>query len=177
MTSSVWLLRSKVHNTGNTGKKRKVKRTPVLTCYSWRTQWRREQKLASVASHERDLEERQQHQPSHQSIVSWGALKIVSKLLTFMLMAALRFSSNLTVAAQCKTTSTCQKEVKVKVESKQSCKERKQMTPVMWELLCPPHWGPSQEVQCLRALLLLSSWHCYPGATNNEWNMFSCQSS
>ena len=55
----------------------------------------------------------------------------MSKLLTFMLMAALRFSSNLTVAAQCKTTSTCQKEVKVKVESKQSCKERKQMTPVM----------------------------------------------
>ena len=55
----------------------------------------------------------------------------VSKLLTFMLMAALRFSSNLTVAAQCKTTSTCQKEVKMKVESKQSCKERKQMTPVM----------------------------------------------
>ena len=54
----------------------------------------------------------------------------MSKLLTFMLMAALRFSSNLTVAAQCKTTSTFQKEVKVKVELKH-CKGRKQMTPVM----------------------------------------------
>ena len=31
------------------------------------------------------------------------------KRLTFMLIAALRFSSNLTVAAQCNTTSTCRK--------------------------------------------------------------------